>query len=72
MHIVLNDFGKLGRAYCETDEGAADENIIVEAIIRGQYFFRVRVVAFNTHEGWSRDVAEDIALKIRREVTVVV
>ena len=24
----------------------------------------VRVVAFNTHEGWARDVTEDIARKI--------
>ena len=25
VHIVLNDFGPLGRAYCETDEAEADE-----------------------------------------------
>ena len=24
LHIVLNDFGPLGRAYCETDEAEAD------------------------------------------------
>ena len=25
VHIVLNDFGDLGRAYVETDEAEADE-----------------------------------------------
>ncbi len=64
VHIVLNDFGKLGRAYCETDEAKADEASVIEAIASGQYSSPVRVVAFNTHEGSSRDVTEDIALKI--------
>ncbi len=61
---MLSDFGKLGRAYCETDEALADEISIIEAITSGQYSSPVRVVAFNTHEGWSRDVTEDIALKV--------
>ena len=30
-------------------------------MIAGQYSNPVRVVAFNTEEGWSRDVSEDIA-----------
>jgi len=30
VHIVLNDFGPLGRAYVETDETEADEATIVE------------------------------------------
>jgi hypothetical protein len=32
VYIVLNDFGPLGRAYCETDEAEADETTIVENI----------------------------------------
>ena len=60
VYIVLNDFGKLGSAYVETDEAAADENTIVSNIIDGQYSNPVRVVAFNTYEGWARDVTEDI------------
>jgi hypothetical protein len=32
----------------------------------GQYNNPVRVIAFNTTEGWSRDVTEDIAQEIRR------
>jgi hypothetical protein len=68
VHIVLNDFGDLGRAYVETDEAAADEATIVENILTGQYLCPLRVVAFNTAEGWSRDVTEDIAVAVMNRV----
>ena len=61
VHIVLNDFGRLGRAYCKTDEAEADEATIVENILSGQYSRPLRVVAFNTVEDWARDVTEEIA-----------
>jgi hypothetical protein len=61
VYIVLNDFGPLGRAYVETDEAQANDAIIVESILSGQYSQPLRVVAFNTAEGWARDVTEDIA-----------
>jgi hypothetical protein len=60
-YIVLNDFGPLGRAYVETDEAEADEATIVGNILSGEYSHPVRVIAFNTAEGWARDVTEDIA-----------
>jgi hypothetical protein len=61
VHIVLNDFGKLGRAFLETDELEADEWTTVSNIIKGEYSNPVRVVAFNVAEGWSGDVTEEIA-----------
>ncbi|MGA7186169.1 MAG: hypothetical protein WBY67_23195, partial [Pseudolabrys sp.] len=61
VHIVLNDFGPLGRAYVEADETDADEATIVENLLSGQYSHPVRVIAFNTVEGWARDVTEDVA-----------
>ena len=61
IYLVLNDFGRLGPAYVETDEAQADEASIVENILSGQYSQPLRVVAFNTAEGWARDVTEDIA-----------
>jgi hypothetical protein len=64
VYIVLNDFGKLGSAYVETDEAQADESTVISDVIAGHYSNPLRVVAFNTHEGWSRDVTEDIAHKI--------
>ena len=33
IYLVLNDFGRLGRAYVETDEAHADEATIVENIL---------------------------------------
>ena len=64
VHIVLNDFGDLGRAFVETDEAEADEATIIDNILSGQYSCPLRVVAFNTAEGWSRDVTEDIAVAV--------
>ena len=55
------DFGTLGRAYVETDEARADEPTIIENILNGEYSQPLRVAAFNTAEGWARDVTEDIA-----------
>jgi hypothetical protein len=62
VYIVLNYFGsRLGHAYCETGDDEADESTAIENILSGQYSHPLRVVAFNTAEGWARDVTEDIA-----------
>ena len=61
VHIVLDDFGKAGRAYRETDEKNASFVVVVDDLLSGQYRAPVRVVAFNTAEGWARDVSEDVA-----------
>jgi hypothetical protein len=61
VYIVRDDFGEVGRAYRETDEAEADERTIIDNFLSGQYSRPVRVVAFNTDEGSSRDVSEDIA-----------
>jgi predicted KAP-like P-loop ATPase len=50
-----------GLQLSETDEAVADEQTVVNNISSGEYSNPVRVVAFNTVEGWSRDVTEDIA-----------
>jgi hypothetical protein len=33
VHIVVDDFGELGRAYRETDEAEADERTIIDDIL---------------------------------------
>ena len=66
VYTVLEDFGKLGCAWREIDELWADEQSIVEGILRGEYERVLRVVAFNADEGWARDVTRDIALKVVR------
>ncbi len=64
VYQVLEDFGKLGRAWREIDESKADEQSIIEGILSGEYENPIRIVAFNTEEGWSRDATEDIAGKV--------
>jgi hypothetical protein len=63
VFLVLNDF-KTGLAYVETAPAEADRETIVQNFLTGQYGNALRVVAFNTAEGWSWDVSEDIALEI--------
>ena len=68
VHIVLDDFGALGRAYRETDEANAGLEDVIGDLLSGQYNNPLRVVAFNTAEGWSRDVSEDVAWELVRRV----
>ena len=64
VYLVVNDFGKFGKAFVETDIAEADHEVIIRNFISGQYSNALRVVAFNTAEGWSRDVSEDIANEV--------
>jgi hypothetical protein len=66
VYIVLDDFGSLGRSWRETDEAGANRAALVRNLLDGQYENPVRIVAFNTSEGWSRDVTVDIADELRR------
>src|SRR5271169_707319 len=61
VYLVVNDFGKFGRAFVETDIAEADRETVIRNFLSGQYSNALRVIAFNTAEGWSRDVSEDIA-----------
>jgi hypothetical protein len=62
VYLVLDDFGeRLGRAWPETDEERTDREMVISDLLTGQFSGPVRVVAFNTAEGWSRDVSEEIA-----------
>jgi hypothetical protein len=70
VYLVLNDFGRYGRAYSETSEERADLETTITDLITGQYDRPVRVVASNTAEGWSADVSEDIAREIMRRLDV--
>jgi hypothetical protein len=65
-YLVLNDFGRLGRAWCEVDEEGTDREALIRRLMEDQYSHPVRIVAFNTADGWSRDVTVDIADELRR------
>ena len=66
VYLVLNDFGALGRAWPETDEQQTDRDSVIRDLFEGQYSDPVRVVAFNTARGWSRDVSGEIAAELAR------
>src|SRR5271166_1661733 len=68
VYLVLNDFGSLGRAYCEASEDRSDLQTTISDLISGQYDNPARVVAFNTADRWSEDVSEYIAREIMRRV----
>ena len=68
VHIVLDDFGHRGRAYRETDGVTASRADVIDDLLTGQFNDPVRVIAFNTAEGWARDVSEDIAWELTRRV----
>jgi hypothetical protein len=65
VYLVLDDFGRHGRAWCETDIEATDLETVITYMLEGQYSNPVRVVGFNTADGWSRDVSEDVVDEIR-------
>jgi hypothetical protein len=65
VYIVLDDFGRNGRAYRETDVERSDLEAVIMDMLEGQYKNPVRVVGFNTVEGWSRDVSADVAQEVR-------
>ena|SRR5437879_4524159 len=67
VYLVLEDFGgRLGRAWSETAEEDSNRATLVRHLIEGHYIRPARIVAFNTTEGWSRDVTADIADELRR------
>src|SRR5258708_39544549 len=59
--LVVNDFGRRGRAWCETDVEATDLETVIQDLLDGQYSNPVRVVSFNT-----ADISSDVAAELRR------
>jgi hypothetical protein len=66
VYIVVDDFGRNGRAYRETDVERANLEAVNHGHARRQYQNPVRVVGFNTAEKWSQDVLCDVAHELRR------
>jgi hypothetical protein len=66
LYFVLDHFGILGRVWRETDDGDTDRATLIRYLLEGQYQNPVRIVAFNTAEGWSRDVTDEIAWELQK------
>jgi hypothetical protein len=66
VYLVVDDFGRSGRAWRETDVENTDLETVILDLLEGQYKNPVRVVAFNTAEKWSQDVSADVAHELRQ------
>jgi hypothetical protein len=65
VYLVVDDFGRNGRAWREADVEATDLETVILDLLEGQYKNSVRVVGFNTAEGWSQDVSADVTQEPR-------
>ena len=63
---ISDDFGKIGRCWRETNTETTDLETVITDLLAGEYKNPLRVVGFNTAEGWARDVSENVADEIRR------
>jgi hypothetical protein len=64
VHIVLDRIGDGCFVYREIDEDQSCLDTLIDDISSGQYNDPFRIVAFNTAEGWSRDVTELVAREV--------
>ena len=65
VYLVLDNLGRLGRVWSEVDAETTDLETVILDLLEGQYKNPVRVVSFNTAEGWSQDVSADVAHELR-------
>ena len=62
---MVDDFGQNGQCYREADVETTDLETVIVDLLEGQYKNPLRVVGFNTAEGWSQDVSADVAHELR-------
>jgi hypothetical protein len=66
VYMVADDLGRLGAVWREADVEKTDLETIVQDLLTGQYTNPIRVINFNTSEGWSQDVSTDVARELRQ------
>ena len=65
VYLILEDFGRHGRAWRETAVERTDLETVISDLMTGQYTNPITVLAFNMAERWANDVSEDIAREIQ-------
>ena len=63
---LSDDLGKVGRCWREADYETSNLETVIQDLMSGEYHDPIRVIGFNTNEGWSQDVSEDVAHELRR------
>ena len=66
VYLVVDDLGRLGRVWREADFEATDFETVVTDLLEGEYKDPFGIFAFNSAEGWSRDVSAEIAAELIR------
>ena len=66
VYLVADNLGEAGRAWREADYDISNRETVIQDMLAGEYKNPIRVVAFNTSEGWSEDVSADVAHELRR------
>lgn len=65
VYLVADDFGRMGGVWREAELQSTDLETVIQDLLAGQYGKPIRVIAFNTSEGWSEDVSQDVAREIQ-------
>ena len=65
VYLVADDFGRHGCCWRETDIAQTDLETVIMDLLRGEYSDPVRVISFNTLEGWSRDISDEVASELQ-------
>src|SRR6185437_12646189 len=64
VYLVLDELVTFGRVWRELSEEAANEQTVLELIANGEFHRPMRVIMFNTAEGWSRDETVAMGFKL--------
>jgi hypothetical protein len=67
-YLVVNDFGRLGTAFVETDLDRANYETTIADLMAGQHSDPLRVIMFNPETNRSEDVSHVIAQEILRRL----
>jgi hypothetical protein len=64
VYLVLDELPTFGRIWRELGEGQANEETVATLIADGEFRRPVRVIVFNTAEGWSHDDTAHFGFKL--------
>jgi len=70
QRLILETGTVFRRIFRETDPAKADRETTLQDLLSGQFNDPLRVIAFNTREGWSRDVSHEIAVELQRRADI--
>jgi hypothetical protein len=66
VYLVVDDLGRQGWVWREAEFETTDYETVILELLESQYKKPIGVFCFNTFEGWSREVSEDVAHELRR------